>query len=206
MMQQLTKDTNLPVELNQDVFDYPYNEGLIHQAVTKLLSGERGIGGVPTVAQKNRSDVRGGGKKPWKQKGTGRARAGSIRSPLWRGGGVTFAAKFRDYSQKLNKKMYVRAMRSILSELVRLNRLTVLEKFECDEISTKAFINKMKLLDVTNALIVSTEVTENEYYSSRNLSDFDICDPLDLNPYILLKYQQIIVTSEAIKVIEELFQ
>src|SRR5580704_3861780 len=167
-MEITTIDTKAKLHLNEGVFAYDYNEGLIHQAVVSYMNNARS----GNSAQKTRSEVRGGGRKPWNQKGTGRARAGTIRSPLWRSGGVTFAAKKRDYSQKLNKKMYKRALRSIISELCRAGHLLVVNDFQCESHKTKDFINKMNKLNLTNALIIMTEVGENEYLGSRNLIDY----------------------------------
>ena len=198
-MQLITKDTNLGIELNSEVFDYHYNEGLIHQAVVRFMNNSRS----GNSAQKTRSEVRGGGKKPWNQKGTGRARAGTIRSPLWRSGGVTFASKKRDYSQKLNKKMYNRALRSILSELIRNETLVVVSDFQCEDHKTKIFVEKMKTLGFNNALIVVSELGEHEYLGSRNLCDFEVCDVLSLDPVVLLRYENVVITTEAMKLIEE---
>lgn len=201
-MELTTKDTNVRLNLSAEIFDYAYNEGLVHQAVVTFMNNARS----GNSAQKTRSEVRGGGKKPWNQKGTGRARAGTIRSPIWRSGGVTFASKKRDYSQKLNKKMYKRAMRSILSELNRNGHLIVVSDFQCASHKTKDFINKMNELDIKNALIVMSEVGEHEYLASRNLIDFDICDTTSLDPVSLLRYEQVLMTEDAIKQLEEQLQ
>ena len=199
MMQLTTKDTSTNLKVNKDIFAYEYNEGLVHQAVVTFMNNARS----GNSAQKTRSEVRGGGKKPWNQKGTGRARAGTIRSPIWRSGGVTFASKKRDYSQKLNKKMYKRALRSIISELHRLGRLIVVSDFQCSSLKTKDFINKMKELEIKNALIVMHEVGEFEYLASRNLIDYDICDASSVDPVGLLRYEQVLITTDAIKKLEE---
>lgn len=201
-MELVTKDTNSQLTVNDEIFAYTYNEGLIHQAVVTYMNNARS----GNSAQKTRAEVRGGGKKPWAQKGTGRARAGTIRSPIWRSGGVTFASKKRDYSQKLNKKMYKRAMRSIISELIRNGNLLVLSDFQCQSHKTKDFLAKMKELNVQNALIVMYELGENEYLGSRNLADYAICDVTSLDPFSLLKYENVIVTEQAIKSIEEQLQ
>ncbi|KTD49616.1 50S ribosomal protein L4 [Legionella quinlivanii] len=201
-MELITKDTNTSLSVNEQVFDYNYNEGLIHQAVVTFMNNARS----GNSAQKTRSEVSGGGKKPWRQKGTGRARAGTIRSPIWRSGGVTFASKKRDYSQKLNKKMYKRAIRSILSELIRNENLIVVSDFQCSSNKTKDFIAKMKEYDLTNALIIMHEVGENEYLGSRNLIDFDICDVASVDPVSLLRFEKVLITGEALKSIEELLQ
>ena len=157
-------------------------------------------------AQKTRAEVRGGGRKPWNQKGTGRARAGTIRSPIWRSGGVTFASKKRDYSQKINKKMYKRALRSIISELHRTGNLIVVSDFQCPTIKTKDFITKMNELELTTALIIMNEVGEFEYMASRNLIDYDVCDVTALDPVSLLRYKQVLITEDAIKKLEEQLQ
>ncbi|KTD23278.1 50S ribosomal protein L4 [Legionella londiniensis] len=201
-MQLVTKDTNLKIEVSDDIFAYHYNEGLVHQAVTTFLNNARS----GNSAQKSRSEVSGGGKKPWNQKGTGRARAGTIRSPLWRTGGVTFASKKRDYSQKINRKMYKRAMRSILSEMQRRGSLLVVSDFQCSTHKTKDFMAKMKELNLENALVVLNEVGEHEYLSSRNLINYDVSDVAGLDPVCLLKFKNILMTEEAIKKLEEQLQ
>jgi large subunit ribosomal protein L4 len=197
-MELITKDKKTTVEVLEDIFNYQYNEGLIHQAVVAFMNNARS----GNAAQKTRAEVRGGGRKPWNQKGTGRARAGTIRSPLWRSGGVTFAAKKRDYSQKLNKKMYKRAMRSILSELLRSGGLTVLSDFECKTSKTKDFMKKMEKLAIQDALIVMDEVSETAYLSSRNLYNYDVCDVSAVDPVGLLHYKHIVMTENAIKILE----
>lgn len=201
-MEILVQDTKTNIDLRDDVFAYNYNEGLVHQAVVTYMNNARS----GNSAQKTRSEVRGGGKKPWNQKGTGRARAGTIRSPLWRSGGVVFAAKKRDYTQKINKKMYKRALRSIISELCRTDNLIVVSEFICPTHKTKDFINKMKELAVDNALIVVGEVGENEYLGVRNLANYDICDVTTIDPVSLLKYEKVIITEAAVKMIEEQLQ
>ncbi len=201
-MELTTLDTKSQVNVNPDVFNYNYNEGLIHQAVVTFMNNARS----GNSAQKTRSEVRGGGRKPWNQKGTGRARAGTIRSPIWRSGGVTFASKKRDYSQKLNKKMYKRAMRSIISELHRTGNLVIVSDFQCATAKTKDFVNKMNDLKVANALIVMNEVGEFEYLASRNLIQYDITDVAALDPVSLLRYKQVVMTEDAIKKLEEQLQ
>ncbi len=198
-MQLTTRDTKQDILLSSTVFEYDYNEGLIHQLVVTYMNNARS----GNSAQKTRSEVRGGGRKPWNQKGTGRARAGTIRSPLWRSGGVTFASKKRDYSQKLNKKMYKRAMRSIISELTRLGRLSVVSDFQCSSNKTKDFIVKMNSLDLKNTLIVMLDVGEFEYFASRNLKDFEVCDVNALDPIALMSYEHVLMTEPAIRRLEE---
>ncbi|MDI1353046.1 MAG: 50S ribosomal protein L4 [bacterium] len=201
-MEITTIDTKAQLQLNKDVFAYAYNEGLVHQAVVTYMNNARS----GNSAQKTRSEVRGGGRKPWNQKGTGRARAGTIRSPLWRSGGVTFASKKRDYSQKLNKKMYKRALRSIISELCRTGNMVVVSDFQCESHKTKDFINKMNQMNIKNALIIMSEVGESEYLGSRNLIDYDICDVTTIDPVSLLRFEKVVVTEAAIKKIEEQLQ
>lgn len=201
-MEITTIDTKAQLQLNNEVFDYGYNEGLIHQAVVAYMNNARS----GNSAQKTRSEVRGGGKKPWNQKGTGRARAGTIRSPIWRSGGVTFASKKRDYSQKLNKKMYKRALRSIISELFRSGNMLVVSDFQCDSHKTKDFIAKMSQMNINNALIIMKDVGESEYLGSRNLIDYDICDVTTVDPVSLLRFEKVVVTEAAIKQIEEQLQ
>ncbi|KTC97629.1 50S ribosomal protein L4 [Legionella erythra] len=201
-MELMTKDTNTAVSVSDQIFDYRYNEGLIHQAVVTFMNNARS----GNSAQKTRSEVRGGGKKPWRQKGTGRARAGTIRSPIWRSGGVTFASKKRDYSQKLNKKMYKRALRSIISELHRTDSLVVVSDFECKTHKTKDFLTKMQDLNLSNALIVMNEVGEHEYLASRNLHQYDICDVNTVDPVSLLRFEKVLMTGDAVKSLEELLQ
>ncbi|KTD17644.1 50S ribosomal protein L4 [Legionella jordanis] len=201
-MEIQTKDTNAKLDVNEEIFGYRYNEGLIHQAVVTFMNNARS----GNSAQKTRSEVRGGGKKPWRQKGTGRARAGTIRSPLWRSGGVTFASKKRDYSQKINKKMYKRALRSIISELHRTGSLVVVSDFHCESHRTKDFLKKMGELELQNALIVMHEVGEYEYLASRNLIEFDICDVAALDPVSLLRFEKVLMTESAIKILEEQLQ
>lgn len=201
-MEIKTRDTNTALTLNDEVFDYLYNEGLIHQAVVKFMNNGRS----GNSAQKTRSEVRGGGKKPWRQKGTGRARAGTIRSPIWRSGGVTFASKKRDYSQKLNKKMYKRAMRSIISALHRNGNLVVVSNFQCKTHKTKDFVKKMNEYNLANALVVMSEVGEHKYLASRNLVAYAICDVPSLDPVSLLRFEKVLMTEEAIKNLEEQLQ
>ncbi len=201
-MEIVTIDTKEKFSVSPDIFNYPYNEGLVHQAVVAFLNNAR----TGNSAQKTRSEVRGGGRKPWKQKGTGRARAGTIRSPIWRGGGVTFASKKRDYSQKLNKKMYKRAIRSILSELYRRGDLLIVENFQTESHKTKSFLSKMKTLDIPDALIVMSDVTEEIYLSSRNLYEYGIADTHTVDPVVLLTYKQVIMTRDALQHLEEHLQ
>ena len=181
-------------------FAKEYNEGLIHQVVTAYLAGAR----QGSRAQKNRAAVRGGGKKPWRQKGTGRARAGTIRSPIWRGGGVTFAAKPKDFSNKINRKMYRAAMRSIFSELARQERLIVVEEINIESPKTKLLVEKLGQYNLTNVLIISEEIDENLYLASRNLYKVDAIDLHAVDPVSLIAHDNVMLTVGAVKKFEEL--
>jgi large subunit ribosomal protein L4 len=187
------------IEVTDKIFACNFNQPLIHQVVTAYLAGGR----AGTKAQKNRAAVRGGGKKPWRQKGSGRARAGTIRSPIWRGGGVTFAAKPRDYSQKVNRKMYSKAIASIFAELVRQERLIVTEKIQLEEPKTKLLLNKLRDFKVENVLIITDGVDKNLYLSARNIPKVSVLDVPAINPVDLINFEHVIVTKEAIKQIEE---
>ncbi|QFT53421.1 50S ribosomal protein L4 [Microbulbifer sp. THAF38] len=187
------------VAVSEVTFGREFNQDLVHQAVVAYMAGAR----QGTKAQKNRSDVSGGGKKPWRQKGTGRARAGTIRSPLWRSGGVTFAADPRDHSVKLNKKMYRAALRCILSELARQERLVVVESFDVDAPKTKQLVSKLAQFDLAEALIVTEEVSENLYLAARNLHKIDIRDVQAIDPVSLIRFDKVVVTVSALKKIEE---
>lgn len=189
------------VDVSDTAFGREFNEALVHQVVTSFLAGAR----QGTKAQKTRSEVNGGGRKPFRQKGTGRARAGTIRSPIWRGGGATFAAKPRDHSKKVNKKMYRGAMQAILSELVRQDRLIVAEDFVVDAPKTKAVAVKLKELDLRNVLIVVEELDENLYLGSRNIKDVDVIDVQGVNPVNLIGFDKVLFTVGALKKAEELF-
>ena len=188
------------VDVSEVAFGKEFNEPLVHQVVTSFLAGAR----QGTRAQKTRSEVRGGGAKPWRQKGTGRARAGTIRSPIWRSGGVTFAASPQDHSQKVNKKMYRGAMRCILSELVRQDRLVIVESVEVEQPKTKLLITKLKELGLEKALIVTENVDENLYLSSRNLPFVSVIDAQSADPVSLIGHEKILVTVAALKKFEEL--
>ncbi|GAA3910053.1 50S ribosomal protein L4 [Halomonas cibimaris] len=187
------------VEVADATFGKDFNEALVHQVVTAYLAGGR----QGTRAQKNRSDVRGGGKKPWRQKGTGRARAGTIRSPIWRAGGTTFAARPQDHAQKVNRKMYRAAMRSILSELVRQERLVVVEEFAVDAPKTKQVAAKLKELDLEKALIVTEDVDEKLYLAARNLPHVDVVDVAAADPVSLVAFDKVLVTVSALRKFEE---
>jgi len=187
-------------DVSEVVFGREYNEALVHQVVTAYLTTAR----QGTKQQKNRSDVSGGGIKPWRQKGTGRARAGSIRSPLWRKGGKVFAARPRDYTQKVNRKMFKGAMCAILSELLRQDRLNIVEDFSLSGPKTKELKDKLKAIDVTDALLVTQEVDENLYLSARNMRNIDACDVSTVDPVSLVGYKKIVMTKSAVAKFEEM--
>ena len=192
--------TSKSLSVSDIAFAKEYNEGLIHQVVVAYLAGAR----QGSRAQKNRAAVRGGGKKPWRQKGTGRARAGTIRSPIWRGGGVTFASKPKDFSNKINRKMYRAAMRSIFSELARQERLIVVEEINIDSPKTKLLVEKLGQYNLTNVLIVSEEIDENLYLASRNLYKVDVSDLHAVDPVSLIAHDNVMMTVGAVKKFEEL--
>jgi large subunit ribosomal protein L4 len=199
-MELVMKDAKSALQVSETTFGREFNEALIHQVVVAYANGAR----QGTRAQKNRSEVSGGGKKPWRQKGTGRARAGSIRSPIWRSGGVTFAARPQDHSQKVNKKMYRAALQSILSELVRQERLIVVEQFAIDAPKTKDLVAKLKSLELTDVLIVTPEVDENLFLAARNLYKVDVRDVAGLDPVSLIAFDKVLITADAVKQIEEM--
>ena len=187
------------VEVSDQTFGREFNEALIHQVVTAYLAGAR----QGTRAQKTRSEVAGGGRKPWRQKGTGRARAGTTRSPIWRSGGVTFAAKSKDFSQKVNKKMYRAAMQSIWSELVRQGRLVVTDDLNIDVPKTKVLAEKLSAMNLSNVLIVAGQVSDALYLSARNLPHVDVRDSDATDPVSLISFEKVLVTVDALKAIEE---
>ncbi|MDX2426510.1 MAG: 50S ribosomal protein L4 [Cycloclasticus sp.] len=186
-------------DVSEAVFGQDYNEGLVHQLVVTYMANAR----AGTRAQKTRSEVSGGGVKPWKQKGTGRARAGTIRSPIWRTGGVTFAAKPQDHSKKLNKKMYAVAMRSILSELVRQERLVIIDELSLDAPKTKVLSGILNENGITSTLIILAADDFNLQLASRNLHKIDVCTAFEMDPVSLLSFEKICVTADAIALIEE---
>ncbi|WP_067862878.1 50S ribosomal protein L4 [Neptuniibacter marinus] len=190
---------NGSVEVSELAFGKEFNETLVHQVVTAYMAGGR----QGTKAQKNRSAVSGGGAKPWRQKGTGRARAGTSRSPIWRAGGVTFAAQPRDHSQKVNKKMYRAAMRCIFSELVRQDRLVVVEDFTVESPKTKQFVAKLNELELSNALLVTADVEQNLFLAARNVPHVDVRDAQGVDPVSLVGFDKVLVTVAALKKIEE---
>jgi len=187
------------VDVADAAFGVAFNEPLIHQVVTAYLAGSR----AGTKAQKNRAAVRGGGAKPWAQKGTGRARAGTSRSPIWVGGGRTFAAQPRNHEQKVNKKMYRAAMRSVLSELIRQDRMVVVNEIDLEAPKTKLLATKLKEYDLDNVLILNEAFDEKVFLAARNLPNVGICDVASMDPVVLIRFEKVLVTVPALKLIEE---
>ena len=187
------------VKVSDETFGQEYKEALVHQVVTACLAGAR----AGTAQQKSRSDVSGGGIKPWRQKGTGRARAGTIRSPIWTGGGATFASRPRDYTQKINRKMYRAAMRSILSELVRQERLVAVESIGVDAPKTKELAGKLAELGLDKVLIVTDTADDNLYLAARNLPGVAVCDVASADPVSLVGFDKVLMTTAALGKIEE---
>ena len=187
------------VELAESAFAREYNEALVHQVVVAFMAaGRQG-----SRAQKNRSAVSGGGKKPWRQKGTGRARAGTTRSPIWRSGGVTFAARPQDHATKVNRKMYRGALRCIVSELIRQQRLVAVESFAVEAPKTKELIAQLKDLEISNGLIITEEVDENLFLAARNVKAVDVRDVEGIDPVSLISYDKVLITVPALKKLEE---
>jgi large subunit ribosomal protein L4 len=199
MMMELTVAGGNAIDVSEATFGRDFSEALVHQVVTAYLAGGR----AGTKAQKTRSDVRGGGRKPWKQKGTGRARAGTIRSPLWRGGGRTFAARPRDHSQKVNRKMYRGALQAILSELVRQDRLVVLDKFDLSAPKTSELRAKLADLGFEKGLIITAQVDGNLFLATRNVPNVYALDVAGLDPVSLVAADKVVMTVDAVKKIEE---
>ena len=187
------------VDVAEAAFGAAYNEPLVHQVVTAYLAGAR----AGTKAQKNRAAVRGGGAKPWAQKGTGRARAGTIRSPIWVGGGRTFAAQPRNYDQKVNKKMYRAALRSVMSELIRQDRLVIVKELALEAPKTRLLAAELKQLELDSVLILNEAFDENLYLAARNLPNIGICDVASMDPVVLIRFEKVLVTLPALKLIEE---
>jgi len=198
---ELKQNNGSALNVSDSVFGADYNEALIHQAVIAYQAGAR----QGTRGQKNRSAVSGGGAKPWRQKGTGRARAGTSRSPIWRGGGKTFPAVTQDFSQKMNRKAYRSAIRSILSELVRQERLIVADDFTVAEPKTKQLVAKMNDMKMADVLVVTHEFDENLALASRNLHHVGILEAHEINPLSLIGFDNVVMTSQAVKQIEETF-
>lgn len=194
----MASDNSESIDVSEQLFNREFNEPLIHQVVTAMMAAGR----AGTKAQKTRSEVRGGGAKPWRQKGTGRARAGTIRSPIWRGGGVTFAATPRSFEQKVNKKMYQGALRSILSELVRQDRIRVVADFTLEQPKTKLLIEKLKSINTEKALIVIDKLDENVYLAQRNLPKVSVALAHQVGPLHLLQYENVVMTVSALRHLE----
>ena len=187
------------VDVADSAFSAQFNESLVHQVVTAFMAGARR----GTKAQKTRAEVRGGGRKPWRQKGTGNARAGTTRGPIWRSGGVTFAAKPRDYSQKVNRKMYRGAMRCVVSELVRDERLMVVDGFQVESVKTKDLVARLGGLGLSDVLIVVEEAEVNLLLAARNLHWVAVVESRDLNPVTLMAFEKVVMTRDAVKNLEE---
>ncbi|AOW77006.1 50S ribosomal protein L4 [Colwellia sp. PAMC 20917] len=199
-MELSLKDAAGALEVSEATFGLEFNEALVHQVVVAYAAGAR----QGTRAQKTRSEVSGGGAKPWRQKGTGRARAGTSRGPIWRSGGVTFAAKPQDHSQKVNRKMYRGAIKSILSELVRQDRLVVVENFTVETPKTKELVAKLNGLELKDVLIITPEVDENLFLSARNLYKVDVRDVDGIDPVSLVGFEKVLMTATAVKQLEEM--
>jgi len=187
------------VSVSDDAFAAGYNEALVHQLVVSYMSGAR----AGTKAQKNRAAASGGGAKPWRQKGTGRARAGTIRSPIWRSGGVTFAASPRDYSKKLNKKMYRVGMRSLVSELIRQQRLILISELGVSEAKTKAMNTRLNEIGVNNALILTDGLDSTVYLAARNIPNIQVMDVAIVDPLSLVQQEHVVIDQAALKKLEE---
>lgn len=204
-MQINVTGSNKQLTLNDELFNCPFNESLIHQVVTSYMAAGR----AGTKAQKSRSEVRGGGAKPWKQKGTGRARAGTIRSPIWRKGGVTFAAKPRDYAKKVNRKMYKGALRSIVSELFRQERVSLLESISFATHKTKEMVSFLKASEKTGKiLVIGYDLDDKIFLSSQNLFGVSLIDIhfMNLDPVSLIEADHVLMTEAALNVIQEVLQ
>lgn len=187
------------VDVAETAFGVEFNEALVHQIINAYLAGAR----AGTKAQKNRSAVRGGGIKPWRQKGTGRARAGTIRSPIWAGGGRAFAAKPRDHSQKVNKKMYRSALRSVFSELVRQERLVIVEQLSLEAPKTRLLAEQLERMGLSDVLILNEAFDENVFLAARNLPHVGVCDVASVDPLVLIRFEKLLLTLPALKLIEE---
>ncbi|VFP81625.1 50S ribosomal protein L4 [Buchnera aphidicola] len=201
-MELMFQGTDESCCLSERIFNVSFNEPLIHQIVVTYLARKR----QGSKAQKSRSEVSGSGKKPWRQKGTGRARSGSLRSPIWRSGGVTFAAKPKKYFLKVNKKMYKGAIKSIFSELIRQNRLFLFKDFLIESPKTKILLKKLKLMNFIRALIITDDINKNLLFASRNLYSICVLDVKSINPISLISYENILITFSAIKKIEVMLQ
>jgi len=200
-MELIVEDKQRTITVSDTVFNCKYNKTLVHQAVIAYLSGAR----KGSKSQKSRSEVSGSNKKPWRQKGTGRARAGTLKSPIWRSGGVTFASKPKNYNQKINKKMYCGAIKNIISNLIKNYRLSIIDKLEITKPKTKLFIDKYKKFFYEKKILFIIEnIDKNLFLASRNIYYINICKPLYINPINLITHNKVICTTEAIKKIEEM--
>lgn len=199
MMELALKDASGALEVSDATFGREFNEALVHQVVVAYAAAAR----QGSRKQKTRAEVTGTTAKPFRQKGTGRARAGTVKSPIWRSGGVTFAARPQDHSQKVNRKMYRGAIRSILSELVRQERLVVVEQFNVDSPKTKALVAKLNELELNDVLIVAEEIEENLFLAARNLVKVDVRDTQGIDPVSLIAFEKVLITAGAVKKLEE---
>ncbi|UDG81099.1 50S ribosomal protein L4 [Candidatus Hartigia pinicola] len=199
-MELVMRDTQTVLTVSETTFARDFNKALIHQVVVAYSAYAR----QGTRAQKTRAEVSGSGKKPWRQKGTGRARAGSINSPIWRSGGVSFAAKPQKHSQKVNKKMYRSALKSILSQLIREDRLIIVEKFSIELSKTKLLVQKLKVLALDNVLIIISGLDQKLFLAARNLYQVDVRDASSINPVSLISFDKVMMTNDAVKKIEEM--
>lgn len=197
-MELVVKDAQA-LSVSETTFGREFNEALVHQVVVAYAAAAR----QGTRAQKTRAEIAGSGKKPWRQKGTGRARSGSIKSPIWRSGGVTFAAKPQDHSQKVNRKMYRGALKSIFSELVRQERLIVVENFTVEAPKTKLLTQKLNDMNLNDVLIITSEVDENLFLAARNLYKVDVRDVAGIDPVSLIAFDKVVITVDAVKQVEE---
>ena len=198
-MELVVKDAQA-LSVSETTFGREFNEALVHQVVVAYASAAR----QGSRAQKTRAEIAGSGKKPWRQKGTGRARSGSIKSPIWRSGGVTFAAKPQDHSQKVNRKMYRGALKSIFSELVRQERLIVVETFTVEAPKTKLLTQKLNDMNLNDVLIITSEVDENLFLAARNLHKVDVRDVAGIDPVSLIAFDKVVITVDAVKQVEEM--
>jgi len=192
---------NEKVNLSEKCFGAEYKKTLVHQVITSYFSNGR----ENYSSQKNRSDVRGGGKKPWKQKGTGRARAGTTRGPIWRGGGVTFASGKRNYAEKINKKMYNGAMRSIMSELIRNDKVIAIDKIDLKEIKTKTVSSLLKEHNLESVLIITNKIDEKLFLSARNIKNVGIATVDYLDPPLMLSFKKVLILKDALEGFEKRF-
>ncbi|VFP87851.1 50S ribosomal protein L4 [Candidatus Erwinia haradaeae] len=200
-MELVLKDALSVINVSNTIFGCDFNEALIHQVLVAYTAGAR----QGTRSQKTRAEVTGSGKKPWRQKGTGRARAGSLQSPIWRSGGVAFAAKPQDHSQKINRKMYRGALKSILSELIRQDRLMIFQKFSLESAKTKMLLEKLKAMNLEDVLIITVMLEENLRLASRNLYKVEARTIDNINPMSLIAFEKVLITADAVKRIEEIF-